>query len=58
MQDEPLVTDYVGWLYTEVTSLLEVFVGVHENFISVVVEGTLVMARGLHQPYYLACLHH
>jgi hypothetical protein len=44
-ESEPSAMDYVRWLFTEVTGLPEVFVGIIENFISATVEGTLVMAR-------------
>jgi hypothetical protein len=44
-KSEPSVEDYIRWLFTEVTGLSEVFADVNENFISVAVEGTLVMAR-------------
>jgi hypothetical protein len=43
---EPSVANYIHWLSVEVTSLPEVFAGVNENFVSITVEGTLVMARG------------
>jgi FtsZ-binding cell division protein ZapB len=43
---EPSVANYIHWLSAEVTSLPEVFAGVNENFVSITVEGTLVMARG------------
>jgi hypothetical protein len=39
-----LTVDYIHWLSTEVASLPEMFAGVNENFISVVVECALVMA--------------
>jgi hypothetical protein len=45
-EGEPSVTNYIPWLSTEVTSLLEVFVDVNENFVSATVEGTLVMDGG------------
>jgi hypothetical protein len=45
-EGEPSVVDYIRWLTTEVTDLLEVFAGVNEYFISTMVEGTLVMAGG------------
>jgi hypothetical protein len=44
-KSEPSAEDYIRWLFTEVTGLSEVFADVNENFISVAVEGTLVMAR-------------
>jgi hypothetical protein len=34
---------YLHWLSIELTSLLEMFADVNENFISATVEGTLVM---------------
>jgi hypothetical protein len=37
--------DYLRWLSTEVFGLPDMFAGMNENFIFVVVEGTLVMAR-------------
>jgi hypothetical protein len=43
-EGEPSVVDYVRWLATEVTCLLEVFAGVNENFISATIEGMLVIA--------------
>jgi hypothetical protein len=43
-EDEPSVTDYICWLSTEVTGLLEMFAGMNEIFVSATVEGTLVMA--------------
>jgi hypothetical protein len=43
-ENEPSVVDYIRWLSTEVTGLLEVFAGTNENFVSATVEGTLVMA--------------
>jgi hypothetical protein len=45
-EGEPSFTDYIRWLFAEVTGLLEVFVGVNEKIISAAVEGTLVMAGG------------
>jgi hypothetical protein len=44
-ESEPSTMDYIHWLSVEVASLLEVFVGVNENFISAAVEGPLIMAR-------------
>jgi hypothetical protein len=38
------VVGYIRWLSTEVTGFAEMFTLVNENFISAVVEGTLVMA--------------
>jgi hypothetical protein len=35
--------DYIRWLFTEVTDLLEMFADVNKNFISTAVEGTLMM---------------
>jgi hypothetical protein len=43
LDDEPSIGDYVCWLFVEVAFLPEVFVGVNENFISVVIEGVLMM---------------
>jgi hypothetical protein len=43
-EGDPSVADYVRWLGVEVDSLLVVFAGVNENFVSVTIEGTLVMA--------------
>jgi hypothetical protein len=43
---ERAVMDYICWLTVEVTDLLEVFAGMNDNFVSVTVEGTFVMARG------------
>jgi hypothetical protein len=40
----PSTMVYIRWLSTEVIGILETFVGVNENFISAMVEGTLVMA--------------
>jgi hypothetical protein len=44
-KSEPSVMDYIRWLSLEVTGLPEVFAGVNKNFISAMVEGTLVMAE-------------
>jgi hypothetical protein len=44
-EGEPSATDYLRWLSIELTSLLQMFADVNENFISTAVEGTLVMAR-------------
>jgi hypothetical protein len=44
-EGEPLVTDYIHWLSTEVTGLPEVFAGANEICVSVAVEGTLMMAE-------------
>jgi hypothetical protein len=41
---EPSVEDYVPWLTAEAACLPKLFAGVNENFISVTVEGVLVMA--------------
>jgi hypothetical protein len=38
-----LATDYVRWPAAEVASLLEVFAGVNENFISTTIKGVLMM---------------
>jgi hypothetical protein len=43
-EGDPSVADYVRWLGVEVDSLLVVFAGVNENFVSVTIGGTLVMA--------------
>jgi hypothetical protein len=45
LDNEPSAMDYIRWLSAEVTGLLETFAGVNGNFISAVVEGTLVIAR-------------
>jgi hypothetical protein len=45
-EGEPSVADYIRWLSIEVTCLPEVFAGINENFISTMLDGTLVMARG------------
>jgi hypothetical protein len=41
---EPSAANYLHWLSAELTGLSEMFAGVNENFISAMVEGTLVMA--------------
>jgi hypothetical protein len=43
-ESEPSAMDYNRWLSAEVTGLPDVFAGVNENFISIAVEGTLMMA--------------
>jgi hypothetical protein len=43
-KSEPSAVDYICWLSAEVTGLPKVFDGVNESFISVAIEGTLVMA--------------
>jgi hypothetical protein len=43
-ESEPSAMDYNPWLSAEVTGLPDVFAGVNENFISIAVEGTLMMA--------------
>jgi hypothetical protein len=43
---EPLVVDYNRWLYAEVTGLPEVFSGMNKIFVSIAVEGTLIMVGG------------
>jgi hypothetical protein len=44
-EGDPSTADYIRWLSMEVGGLPEMFAGVNENFISVVVEGALIMAR-------------
>jgi hypothetical protein len=53
LNDGPSVGDYMRWLAVEIASLPEVFSGINENFISVAVEGVLVMAS---DPVDLAAL--
>jgi hypothetical protein len=43
-EGEPSAMDYIRWMSVEVTGLPEMFAGVNENFVSAMVEGTLVMA--------------
>jgi hypothetical protein len=45
-KSEPSAVDYLHWFSAELTGLPKMFAGVNENFISGVVEGTLVMAGG------------
>jgi hypothetical protein len=42
-KSEPSTMDYIRWLFTEVTDLLEMFADVNKNFIPTAVEGTLMM---------------
>jgi hypothetical protein len=42
-ENEPSAADYIRWLSTEVVGLPEMFAGVNENFVSVMVESALVM---------------
>jgi hypothetical protein len=40
----PSAMDYLRWLSTEISSLLDMFGGINENFITAVVKGVLIMA--------------
>jgi hypothetical protein len=42
-EDEPSATDYLRWLSTEISSLLDMFGGINENFATAAVEGALAM---------------
>jgi hypothetical protein len=42
--EEPSAMDYLRWLLEEVSSPLEMFSGVNENFATVAIEGALAMA--------------
>jgi hypothetical protein len=53
-ESEPSAAVYLRWLSTELTGLPEMIAGVKENFISVAVEGTLVMVGS---SVYLGALH-
>jgi hypothetical protein len=41
---EPSAMDYLHWLSAEVSCLPDMFAGVNENFVSIAVEGALLMA--------------
>jgi hypothetical protein len=43
-EGEPLAVDNLHWLSTEISGLPDMFGGVYENFVTVVVEGALIMA--------------
>jgi hypothetical protein len=43
--EEPSAMDYLRWLSEEVSSLLEMFSSVNENFATTVIEGALTMAE-------------
>jgi hypothetical protein len=42
---EPSAIDYLHWLSIEISSLLDMFGGVNENYVTAAVEGALIMAR-------------
>jgi hypothetical protein len=44
LEGEPSTMDYIRWLSTEVTGLPKMFAGINENFISVAIDGTLMIA--------------
>jgi hypothetical protein len=44
-EGEPSTADYLRWLSTEIFGLSDMFGGVNENFVTVVIEGALVMVR-------------
>jgi hypothetical protein len=43
-EGEPSITDYIRWLSAELACLPKVFAGVNDNFISLAIEGLLMMA--------------
>jgi hypothetical protein len=43
-EGELSAVNYLRWLSTEISSLLNLFGGVNENFITAAIEGALVMA--------------
>jgi hypothetical protein len=44
LEGEPSTADYLHWLSTEISGLLDMFGGVNENFITAAVEGALILA--------------
>jgi hypothetical protein len=42
-EGKPSVADYLCWLSTEISDLLDKFGGINENFVTAMVEGALVM---------------
>jgi hypothetical protein len=44
-EGEPSAVDYLCWLSTEISGLLDMFGGINENFVTTRVEGALMMVR-------------
>jgi hypothetical protein len=42
--EEPLVEDYLNWLFEEVTGLPDMFSGVNEKLATAAIEGALALA--------------